>query len=264
MTRTLAPKFGSFTLDSSNGISIASWQDTAERKTSWGASPQKGGKAIFLKEENLGRKVVLEGTIVGDTEDELATRIENLLSALQTGEDYLQLYSDRKLLCHVDGNIELRFPKVGTYYRKFKITFKSRDPYWVGTTTIDGNTTISGSSLGTFTLTSNTGTADTWFESFSIKNTGTAFQDQTLTITNGSTYAQLQIIGLSMSQNQIIYLDFWEGQIHDGSYGIIQPVAVIGEWWEIGANTAPTIELHFTQTMNFEIVYHYYPRYYSA
>ena len=264
MTRQV--KFGSFTLDTSNGITVARWDEKEVRKDLYQGARRQGDRGIYLRSEEQGRQVNLEGVIKGSSESDLRSKVDSFLAALHTGEDWLQLYSDRKLLAKLYGPVSLVVgPPSDSYARRWRASFRSRDPYWCAASETVQTFTLSGSSPQTQLLTASAGVAPTWFHYFGITENGSGFNNKDLVITNASTGAQLQIIGLTMSAGQLAVLNFWDGELTDGSTTAIQPTAVIGEWWELPGGSASTLEVAFTgSSMNFSFTLKWYDRFFSA
>lgn len=264
---SLDPAFGTFDLTKSNGIAIAQFDDTIIRKTVFEDRLKRDGSQ-FIREKLSGRIVRITGNVAGSSDSDTRGKLDDLLNAVFEGEDYLYLWSTRKLLCRVseDSNFQWRPAATGAIV-DFRIVFRSREPYWLYYQENTDNLSFSGASPDQETTSNVSSEAPTWFHSFTITNNGSAFTDKYMVLNNVTNGGQLTIEGISMDAGQSIVIDFVEGEITLGSSTIGVFKSQSGEFWELsGGGVANEIEIEHNigAGMSLGVVAKWYDRYFGA
>ncbi|MCC6670409.1 MAG: hypothetical protein IT458_05065 [Planctomycetes bacterium] len=241
--RTEARKFGSFSLTDTNGIAIESCRARLLHRASFEGRLKADG-AIVTKDRLEGVEVALAGTISGTSDTgQIRDRIDALLQAITNGDDHLQLYSDRRILCRLLGDVDLALVSgsAGLVYR-FGAQFRSRWPTWENPTQSSIAFTPTGAGPHTLVLGSNAATAPT-FPRITIGNAGAGFSDKQITLTLINTGQQLQLTGLGMGGGDQIVLDLREGALGDGLSAPITPYSIEGIWWGLVPGVSNTLEM---------------------
>ena len=99
-SRTEARKFGSFLLDDTNGITIEDITVKNLTKVSFKERLRTDG-ANVTRDTRSGIQVGIKGKMSAVEAGIVATRMDNLLQAWNNGEDWLQIYDDRRLQCRL-------------------------------------------------------------------------------------------------------------------------------------------------------------------
>lgn len=244
--RTEQRRFGSFALDPTNGIILTTWRTRALHSAKFADRIAADG-AVALTDRFRGQRVDIGGNVMGSDTGDARDKLEALISALMNGEQNLRLYSDRQLQCRLLSDVrhDLVNGSAGLVYA-FSASFRSRLPWWEGTTTTSGTTAVSGAGPHGIAVASPGASAPT-FPTIKIQNTGPAFTDEVITLTNTNTAEQVQLLGLSMNAGQSVWLDMLEGWLGDGSSATpVSPFAIDGTFWALQANAATNIEIAHT------------------
>lgn len=242
--RTEDRKFGTYALDSTNGIVLSSWNDRGFHKARF-VGRLKGDGSIPISDRWESREVSLNGKLFGEDSGATRDRLDALTVALVNGEDYLSLYDDRRLLCRLSGDIRHSIVKnTGGKVVSWSARMKSRIPYWEGFSTISDFRTPSGAGPNSLVLT-NTGGSAPALPTILIENVGANFSNKNIRITSAATLKQLQLNGLSLATGESILIDMREGRIGNGlTSDLILPWSIDGSFFELAAATAATLELH--------------------
>ena len=245
VARTEDRKFGAFSLDDTNGITIEAITAKSLAKVSFKERLRVDG-ANVSRDSRPGLTISMKGKLAGTDTGVTATRLDAFLNALNNGEDYFQIYDDRRLQCRLAKTIQYQMVKgtAGLVY-KWSAQFRSRASVWESPTTVTTAFTATGSA-GPHTLTGPSvgGSAPCW-PTITITNAHASIgvSDKILTLTNTNNLKQLQLIGLSLNVNQSIVLDMKEGRIGDGLVTAVTPQAIDGTFFEFPDGAAFVLEL---------------------
>jgi len=243
---TVQRQYGSFALTSANGIIVESIGGTHLNGVDF-ESRIDGEGSIRTRDALEGFSVDMEGEITGSGSNEtVRTNVDAFLAATRNREDYLQIFSDRRILCGASSAVDTDFMKGMQYSRvKWKATFTSRFPTWESTTTSSGTISASGSGISTRgAMPAHAGTAPVWPQITVTNTAGSAFSASIqLILTNVSTNAQLKIDGLSLGSGQAIVIDMLNKRFGDGISIPTMPSGVSGEFWEISPGATQQLEI---------------------
>ena len=233
-------KFGTFALDSTNGIVLSSQTDKQLRRTEY--RPKiSGDGSLFSRAQGVGRRIAFSGIVYGTDEGERRDRQDAMMAALVNGEQNLYVYTDRFIPCKLEKEVTFT-PRPGSKGKaaSFALTFRSRFEHWRGTTVQDIFSITSSPSQKTLTL--NPGDSDSTLK-IELSNDGAAFDDKTLILTNLSVGKTLVLHGISMSSLQTLTIDFQDGRLGDGSFQSPVVAAIAGQWWKAAAGVANILEI---------------------
>lgn len=240
MARTEDRKFGAFGLTAANGISIESLQGSVTRKTSFDERV-RGEGGLVTEDRATGHQVEMSGAVVGTDAEEAAARLDAFLAALHQGEDWLQVWDDRRLRCRLSGEVSWQLVRGtgGSVYR-WDCKMRSRWPYWEGTATTVDNSTPTGAGPHNLVVTDVGGNGPVP-PTITITSLFT-FDNKVLTLTAVSTLERLQLIGLSMNSGQAIVVDMRGQRLGDGLSASVTPRSIEGQFWSLPGGTAHVVE----------------------
>jgi len=258
MAITIGYKFGSFDLDSTNGITLESVAPTIVKRARYKTSISGKG-ANIQSDRRDGIRVAVKGSVLGSDDEDARTKSDALFAALTNGEQALRLWTDREILCRVERDFKTKFVKGSTMsVVEFSATFRSTRPWWRSTTVLSDSWTVSGSPQQKL-LTADTGNAPT-YPTISITNNGTTFTDKYIWLTNLSTEQQLGLQGVSIGSGETLTIDFDAGRLGTGSTQDQRPSQVDGEFFSLSAGVANTLELVTDVTSpSFGVAISWYP-----
>lgn len=226
--RTESRKFGTFTLtESANGIHLERWSNTDQIKLN-STSRHSGTGSLRQSRKEDGVLIRLSGGITGTDTGDLATNVDAFRTAFYNGPDYLQLYSDRRILCELAKDLRLDLVKgpEGRAWR-FQADLMALATTWEGVTPFSDDNSESGAGPYTLTLTTDTGDADA-YPTITIEDTGSGWSDKELTLTNNNTSRQFKMAALSLQSGDSIVIDMLEGTIGDGAGTPVTPGVISG------------------------------------
>lgn len=244
--RTQSRKYGAFALtNTTNGVSVDRWGSRILHRTKFEARKKADG-SIPTEDHYEGAEVRLQGDVTGADTGITSTNLENLMSALANGEDYLTLYSDRRLLCRLQDDFayDLVDGTQGKVYR-WSCTMRSRFPFWESTTLSSDTDNLSGAGPHSVVLAANSATAPT-YPKIAVQNTGSAFSDKSLNIMQTATGGHIGVSGLSLAAGQTITFDCLEGQLGDGVSVPVTPYTLEANWFYLVPGATTTLELSHT------------------
>lgn len=260
--RTELRKFGTYALDSTNGVVLKSWENRQLRDTDF--SPRlRGGGSIVTEDRLTGSQVSLSGVVIGVDTGAVRDRIDGLIEALSQGEDYLQIYTDRRILCRLDGPVRYDFGGLGRAY-EWQARLTSRWPTWEDPTPQTNQFTPTGAGPHDLTTASIVGSAPAW--PVITLQTNFSFQDRNVIITNTGTLQQLQLIGLSLNDGQAAIIDMREGFFGDGVASALLPFAIEGDWFSLSPGAVADLEIahNVGSGADWTIDVDYRPQYWAA
>jgi len=260
--RTEDRQFGSFALDSTNGIVLSSWQNRQLRDTRF--TPRLRGAGSQVIEDRLtGCQVVLAGTVIGSDTGNVRDRLDGLIQALSQGEQYLQLYDDRRLLCRLDGDVRYSLEALGRAYA-FQARFTSRWPTWEDPSPVNEQFSRSGAGPHILTTASIVGSAPTW-PVITIQ-THVPLTAANVLLTDTGTLQQLHLVGLNLFDEQAVILDMFEGFLGDGVASAVTPQAIEGSFFPLSPGAVAVLELSHDigAGADWTIDVDYVPRYWAA
>jgi hypothetical protein len=238
--RTEDRKFGTFALTAAaNGVSINTWRGRLLHDTDFHPR-QKADGSIAGKDRFTGYEIALGGEIGGADTGLLKTNVDAFLQAITSGEEYLSLFNDRRLLCRLAADWGFDH-YVGHNVLKWSATFRSRFPHWESTTQSSVIVTPTGAGPHNVSLGANAATAPT-YPKVKITNNGATFSDKQFTLTNAGTGVQIQVAGLGMGAGDVITCDMKEGQLGDGTATVITPFSIDSVWWWLSPGASTTME----------------------
>ncbi len=240
-SRTEDIKFGSFALTAANGVVLESWRDRYLHKAAF-RPKLKGGGGLKTSDQVQGIEVQLKGRLIGDDTGQLDTRLNDLIRNLNAGDDWLSIYTGRRLRCSLVGNVQHQLRKGTPTVRTWSATMRSERQYWESDTPTTDVFTPSGAGPHSF-VTSSTGGEAPVPPIIKIKNTGPALSNKILTLTYVATLEQLQFVGLSLFNNQEVVVDMVEQRLGDGIGTAVTPRQLSGHWFELASAAAATLEL---------------------
>ncbi len=238
-------EFGGFQLDTTNSIVIEKFGSRTLKSTQF-RPMVKGNGSINLRDNLVGTEVNMAGKVWGVDTDAANTNLAALLEALVDGEQALKFYSDRELVCRVTGNIKHDMVKgtAGQAYA-WSAKFRARFPYWQATSDSSFNSTETGTGPHDISVGTAGGDAES-FPVLTIKNLGSAFSDEFITLTHTGSLRQLQLVGISLNQNQSVIIEMNEGRVGDGLSRAVNPYAISGQFFALRASSSNNIELATT------------------
>lgn len=245
VSRTISRKFGTFLLDTTNGINVEKWDSQLMRRARY-KQAVRANASIRTQDAYDGHMVSLKGQVFGTDTGVIDANLSGLLAAVTSGEDDLQLFDDRELRCALDGKVTYKLVKqtAGLVYQ-IQMKFRSRFPTWRATAQSSSVETKSG--VGPFTLMPGAAGGDAGsFPVIRIENTGTSFTDRFITLTNTASLHQFQLVGISLNAGQSVYIDMEEGRVGDGLATAVRPFAVSGVFFPLRASGANNIQVEHT------------------
>ena len=247
VARTEDRKFGTFALtEAANGIIIERWSNREMMKLL--TRPRHSGTGSLRQKINLdGVTIRLEGSVRGTDTTGLKDNFDAFRAALQSGPDYLKLYSDRRILCELSRDLRSSVVSgpAGRAWR-WQAEFMALVPSWESTTLFSDAFVRSGAGPYTTVLTSDTGDADAW-PSITLIDTGGGWSTKEVTIANANTGRQFKMAGLSLQDGDSIVVDMLEGTIGDGAGTPVSPGVISGAPFPLTPGVATTLE--FTHTI---------------
>lgn len=266
MVLTVQRRFGSFALDATNGILVSSW-DVEILNSVEHEQRNDGLGSIRTRDAIEGIEVSMSGDITGGGDAEnVRDNIDAVMAALRNREDYLQLFSDRRILCGATSSVDLKF-KGGTQYAlvKWSATFTSRFPTWESTTALSSALTLNVGSAGSATgsMPTNVGAAPA-YPHLTVLNNGSAVDGLQLTFTNAGTGAVFSIDGMSIAAGQSVVIDMRERRIGDGLTIPYMPNNISGQFWEISPASSQSLQVSSNKAVNLSITTLFRAQYWSA
>lgn len=262
---TIQRRFGSFDFGAgtASGVLVGSWDDQI---VSGAESEDRndGLGRIRTRSTISGRQISLEGEVTGSGDaDTVRANLGAFVAAFRNREDYLRLFSTRRILCGLASPIDISYPKGMQFARAFwKLTLESRWPTWESVTASADTIAHSGTS-STNAMPANAGDAEA-YPVFTITNTGTSFSGLQLTLNNLSTSRQFRVDGLELNNGQSITIDFRERTIGDG---ISIPTMVSGVSavpWELSPLSTQTLQVVTSAAADLDIDISFRSQFWSA
>jgi len=252
MVIVLARAFGGFALDPTNVINVTQLSQTPLVDADF-EGKQQGDGALFLQSMIAGREIKLAGGLYGSDADAARLKLDALAAALNNGEQYLTLTTDRRILCRCtafDYEPVESLPLSGfAWTAKLRSRWATFEKTAVTTDTFTWNASPQFQALA-----ANTGAADTW-PRIVLTELGPGFTGAQLILINASTDMQLSLQGVAMNSGQSISIDMREGRINDGLSAEITVLGVEGSFFPFGPGAGPTLELQTNILVpNFSVV----------
>jgi hypothetical protein len=233
-------KFGTFALTPANGVTIDDVDTDLLHKSGFKLK-QQGSGSLRTRDQVEGSRISMDGLVAGTDRDDFRTKWSAFAAALLDGEQLLKVYTDRQILCSLDGALKRRFPKGNRKVTKFNCKFRSRFIAWDSTTVLSDTFTLSTATLIKL-LTADTGDAETW-PIITITENGGGFSGKQILLTNLSLGMQLSLQGVSMVAGEALTIDMVDGRVSDGTYSAPRPGSTEGDHWPLSAGVANTLEL---------------------
>ncbi len=242
--RTELRRFGSYDLTpASNGVVVENWSTRIIHKAKYGGRLVDDG-SVIQRDRYEGQQVNLSGHLIGDDSGDLKTKKDDFVYNMTNGEKGLQLYSDRKLTCRISSSIDFEhIPGTSGAMERWSLSLRSRTPYWEAASATTDSFSRSGAGPWGVQVDNTAAEAPT-FPIIKLTNTGAAFTDSLITLTNTTSRRQHQILGISMNVGQYLYIDMREGRLGDGStLTPITPQALDGVWFYLEPKATNDIEI---------------------
>lgn len=129
MAADYALKFGSFALNSTNGVWVSDLQDEMPVKPRMAETPGRDGAYTAGGLLNK-RRIVVQGLIRGSSADDLRSKLEAFRAAMRPGAPAaLYLHSDRILYAEVTGVSDFKFGQTARIHVPFQVEWTAVDPY---------------------------------------------------------------------------------------------------------------------------------------
>ena len=209
-----------------------------------GTKVRVGAAGLSIDRDQVsGRKINIGGQVAAADTGTVQTRLSGLLAALSNGEQNLRIYDDREIPCTLSGGFRTSIVNgsAGTVYT-WKAQLTSRFPWWFGVSPTTDVFTPSGAGPSTF-VTSNPASNVEVFPTIKLTNLATTFTDKVITLENVSTTKQVQLVGISLGQNDFVFFDMLEAFLGDGASTPTHPFNVNGVFWSMVAAAPTTIKI---------------------
>ena len=244
--RTEAQKFGTFDLTAAtNGVRILRFEPESLHEVKW--SPKVAGGSLTQDDRRVGWTVRLGGIVFGSDSGDARDKVDALVAALGNGEQYLQFFSDRRLLCRVDsGSLEVKLRKStqGSMY-EWQCRMRSRFPFWEGSSTVSQSFAPTGAGPHSLVISSNAATHPVPPRISITTNVG--FSLATLRLTLTGTTKQIEAGGLTMISGETIVFDCKEKRLGDGLTSPKTPTTLqFSPTFALAAGAANTLEIVHT------------------
>lgn len=266
MVLTVQRRYGSFALDSTNAITVQGWEATVLNGVDF--EPRIDGQGSIRTRDAIdGIEVSMSGDITsGGDSSVLRARVDALVAALRNREDYLQLFSDRRLLCGPSSEIRTTM-RQGTSYGmvKWDATFRSRVPTWESTSlTTSSAVVLTSATSGSGSMAATAGVAPV-YPQIAITNTGaSSFQGVQIVLTNGSTTKQFSMDGVAMAVGQTIVVDMYKRAIDDGVSVPFVPSGITGQYWDISPLSTQLLEVNCSAAVTISVVASWRDQFWAA
>lgn len=256
--RTEQRRFGSYDLTDANGITLEQWPSRLSLDVETRPRVQGDG-SVLVQRRAVGQQFQVAGVVTGADTGVVRDRLDALYAALYSGEDFLQLYSDRRVRCALhDFRHERR--SGAPHVVDWSATFIARWPLWESPTVTQSTSSISGAGPNQIVLPSNSGTAPTW-PLIRVTNTaGGSIGPIVLSVASINSTRTIQFGGLSLLSGQQIVVDMREGRIGDGVGTPVRPAFIDGRFWPLAAGVN-TIEVahNIGAGASLDVVVSWYP-----
>lgn len=260
MVATEQRRFGTFDLVKANGIFVSTWNEAPLVEAQF-ASRTDGLGSIGTVDAIVGREVRLKGEVTGSGDaDTVRGNLDAFMAALYNGEDYLQLFDSRRLLCRMT-EFDYRYMDGTEYARvEWDLTLRSRYPTWEATSAVTDSVSIVAGTTGSLAMPANVGVAMAWPE-IAITNDGSSFSGLQIILTNTSTGAQLSLDGAQMSASQTMTVSMLDRTVvGDGGVNAIPTMlssGPSGQFWGIDGSSTQTlgILLSTSASLTFDVTF---------
>jgi hypothetical protein len=250
VTLTYAMRFGALQLNAATGYVVEEIADQLLYRTEW-QSRLGGDTGLFIRDQYEGRRITITGTILGVDTEQVRTRADALLHALSLGVAELRVFTQttpqdvRSILCLLERDPEFEWV-AGSQLRamRFSVRLRSRFATWKGATGIFDSFFVT-ASPSIKLLAFNPGTAPA-FPVVGLHNGMSSVNLTGVTISLGLLGAAgkaLVVRGLDLAAGAVLFLDFAEGRIGDGTIKAPRPASVEGEWWSLPPLVASTLQV---------------------
>lgn len=263
VARTLQRQFGSFALDTTNGVTLTEWPSRLQIDSTM--RPRVAGRGAVrtrLLESSL--QFQLAGVVAGSDTGTVRDRSDALAQALRSGENWLQLYADRRIRCHLS-DLQVRERSGAPQVRDFTATLVARWPYFESPTLVQSSHSLSGAGPHVVALAGNTGSAETW-PTVRLTNLGAAVGPIVLSVATVTSTQVIQLGGLSLASGGQILIDMREGRLGDAVGTPTRPAFVDGSFWALPAGIASTIEVahNIGASASLSLVVSWYPAHHTV
>lgn len=260
--RTEQRRFGSYDLTEANGITLEQWPSRLTLEVEVRPRVQGDG-SVLVRRRAVGQQFQVSGVVSGADTGVVRDRLDALYGALYSGEDFLQLYSDRRVRCSLQDFRSAR-RSGAPHVVDWAATFVARWPHWESSAVVQSTTAIAGAGPTLIVLPSNSGTAPTWPV---VRVTNTAVVGHSaimLSVSSVNSTKTIQVGGLSLLSGQQIVIDMLEGRIGDGIGTPARPAFLDGSFWPLTAGVNSVEVAHnIGGAASFDVVVSWYPAFWT-